>query len=194
MSVKGTITVSDYLPFEEYQRLISNLEEDKKYKWAIYCLMSFCLALRISDILRLKWKHILDHKGIVVTERKTGKTKYVPIGSKTSEHIHKLYEMSGKPSMESYIFPNKYGKPMSRQYVNKELKNWKGKYSLKLGNFSSHTFRKTFGRYVYNKMGKTQESLVYLNRVFRHSSIATTMIYLGIRDEEISGIFEGINV
>ena len=96
--------------------------------------------------------------------------------------------------MSNYIVTNKHGNPVSRQYLNVIVKLWKKKYSLELGNFSTHTFRKTFGRYVYEKMGRSQESLVYLNHIFRHTSIQTTMIYIGIRDDEVGGIFNSIEV
>ena len=80
------------------------------------------------------------------------------------------------------------------QYVNRQLKMMKDKYDLEIENISTHTFRKTFGRYVYEKSGRSNDSLLYLNRIFRHHNIDTTMIYLGIRDEEISNIFESIEI
>ena len=194
MGAKGTITTSDYMPFEEYQRLVNTLESEGQYKWAAYCLLSFCLALRVGDTLNLRWKDLLDQCGIVVKEQKTGKVKYIPIGERTANHMIGLYNKIGKPDPSTNILLNKYGKPMSKQYVNRKLKSWKKDYNLRIGNFSSHTFRKTFGRYVYNKMGKTQEAVLYLNRIFRHSSLQTTMIYLGIRDDEIGQIFSGIDI
>lgn len=194
MSVKGSITTSDYLPFTEYQRLVNELEKEGEYRWAAYCLLSFCLALRVSDILKLTWKDIYEASGVKVTEKKTGKTKYVPIGNNTRDHLMILYEKMGKPDMRKHIVVNKHGQVVSRQYLNMLAKQWKKKYNLQLGNFSTHTFRKTFGRYVYNKLGKTQEALVYLSRIFRHASIQTTMIYIGLRDDEIGSIFNSIDV
>ena len=101
----------------------------------------------------------------------------------------------GKPQLDDYIFktPRKDA-PITKQYINKVLKEWKEKYKLEVGNISTHTFRKTFGRYVYEKMNHSNESLVLLNRIFRHSSIQTTMIYIGIRDEEIKDIFEELEL
>ena len=194
MSLRGSITTSDYLPFEEYQRLVNELENDGQYMWAVYCLLSFCLALRVSDILKLRWKDIYEASSVKVTEKKTGKTKYVPIGNNTRERVTKLYGKMGKPSMNSFIIVNSHGGVISRQYINMIVKEWKKKYNLQIGNFSTHTFRKTFGRYVYNKLGRTQEALVCLNRIFRHASIQTTMIYIGLRDDEIGGIFNSIDI
>ncbi len=196
MSLKGSITTTGYLPYPEYKRLVESLAHEGKYWWACYCIVSFCTGLRFSDVSRLKWGDIVDQKRIVITEKKTKKTKAIPIGTNASEHISKLYTALGCPSKNDYFMATckSNGKPVSIQFINRSLKSMKEKYELDVENFGTHTFRKTFGRYVYEKSGRTNESLLYLNRIFRHSNIDTTMIYLGIRDEEIGNIFESIEI
>lgn len=195
MSLRGSITTSDYLPFDEYQRLVKCLEDDGQYLWCAYCILSFCLALRISDVLNLTWGEVLDKREITVTEKKTGKTKTIPIGANTSDHLSELYKKLKKPTLHRYIFiNNETHKVYTRQRINQILKELKEKYNIKVGNFSSHTFRKTFGRYVYNKMGKTEESLVILNQIFKHATIQTTKIYIGLRSNEIGKVFNSIEI
>ena len=196
MSKKGSITTADYLPYSEYKRLVETLSHEKEYWWACYCIVSFCTGLRFSDVSRLKWGDLVDQKKIIVTERKTGKTKAIPIGANALEHINQLYKALGSPSKNGFFMATdkSNGRPVSMQYVNRQLKMMKDKYDLEIENISTHTFRKTFGRYVYEKSGRSNDSLLYLNRIFRHHNIDTTMIYLGIRDEEISNIFESIEI
>lgn len=195
MSKKGSITASDFLPYEEYQRLVESLVEDKKYKYALYCILSFALALRVSDVRKLKWSEVLENSKVVVQEKKTKKVKSIPIGSKTADRIEELYIKLGQPKLDDWIFMNKNRTaPVSTQYINRMLKEWKDKYDLKVGNISSHTFRKTFGRYVYNKMGRTEEAIIILQRIFRHTSPATTMIYIGLRDDEVGNIFNNLDI
>ncbi len=195
MSLRGSVTTSDYLPFEEYQRLVNCLDNDKKYLWCTYCILSFCLALRISDVLKLTWDEVLGRRYVTVKEKKTGKVKQIPIGVKTADHLTELYKKMNKPNIHKYIFINKEtNRIYTRQYVNKMLKRMKEEYGIKVGNFSSHTFRKTFGRYVYNKMGRTEEALVILNQIFKHQSIQTTMIYIGLRKSEIGQVFNSIEI
>ena len=171
MSVRGSITTSDYLPFDEYQRLIKCLDDDGQFLWCTYCVLSFCLALRISDVLKLTWDEVLNKRSVTVKEKKTGKVKSIPIGSNTSEHLIELYNKLKRPNVHRYIFiNNETNKVYTRQNINQNLKKWKDKYHIQIGNFSSHTFRKTFGRYVYNKMGRTEESLVILSSLLRYSS------------------------
>lgn len=195
MSVKGTITTADYLDYDEFKRLVFCLEDDEKYRDCLYCILSFCLGLRISDVLKLKWEDVLERKNAVVTEKKTQKTKMIPISLKTAKHILSLYQKLKEPPVSDYIFCNENGDSyLTRQGVNAKLKRWKLRYGLNINNFSSHTFRKTFGRYVYESMGRSEEALVLLNRIFRHTSIQVTMIYIGLRDDEIGKIFDNIGI
>lgn len=195
MSKKGSITTSDFLDYEEYKRLIDLLDEDRQYKYELYCVLSFALALRASDVRKLKWSDVLGERRLIVQEKKTKKTKPIPIGPNTSEKIDELYIKMGKPFTNNWIFANKYGTaPVSLQYINRCMKSWKEKYGLHVGNISSHTFRKTFGRYVYNKMGRSEEAIILLQRIFRHTSAQTTMIYIGLRDDEIGDVFNTIDI
>lgn len=83
---------------------------------------------------------------------------------------------------------------MTIQYVNMKLKEFKYKYKLRIDNFSTHTFRKTFGRYVYDKSEHSAESLILLNKILNHSSIQVTKTYIGITQEEVAGIFASISL
>ena len=195
MSQKGSITTADYLPYSDYQKLVQSLINEKKYWWACYCILSFCTGLRFSDVCKLKWNDILNQRKVITMAKKTGKTHVIPIGQNASDHFTTLYERMGKPDKRDFILANKKGnenKPVSIQYINRTLKQWAIQYELDIDNFS--TFRKTFGRYVYEKSGRTEKSLIYLNRIFKHASLDTTMIYLGIRDDEISSIFNSIEI
>ena len=192
MSKKGSITTSDYLPYDEYVRVVDSLEEDGDYRGAAYCIISFSFGLRIHDVLTIKWCQVIGRSNLVMTEHKTGKTKRIKIGFNTEERLHRLYQKMDDANYNKEIAVNRRGTPLSSQYINKWLKACKKKYNLKIENFSSHTFRKTLGRYVYEKMGRTEEALILLCRIFRHSNVNITMTYLGLRDDEINGIFEMI--
>lgn len=192
MSKKGTLTTADYFQYDEFKRLVECLAKDNQYIWAFYCLLSFCLGLRASDVRHLKWGDVLNKKSVVVTEQKTGKTKGIPIGQNTAEKISEMYNKVGNPRLDSYIFATQRSNdntPVTLQYINRLAKRWKQKYKLQIGNFSSHTFRKTFGRYVYEKRNRSTDALIELNRIFRHQNLQTTLIYIGITDDNIYNVF-----
>lgn len=197
MSKKGTLTTADYFQYDEFKRLVECLAKDSQYIWAFYCLLSFCLGLRASDVRHLKWSDVLNKKSVIVTEQKTGKTKGIPIGQNTADKILEMYNKMGCPHLDSYIFATERSNgdsPVSLQYINRIAKKWKAKYRLKIGNFSSHTFRKTFGRYVYEKRNRSTDALIELNRIFRHQNLQTTLIYIGITDDNIYNVFADMHL
>lgn len=197
MSRKGTLTAADYFQYDEFKRLVDCLVKDGQHIWAFYCLLSFCLGLRSSDVRKLKWQDVLNKRSVVVTEQKTGKTKGIPIGQNTADHISKMYELAGEPNLDTYIFCTSKARtntPVTIQYINRIAKTWKAKYKLDIGNFSTHTFRKTFGRYVYEKRNRSTDALIELNRIFRHANLQTTLIYIGITDDNIYGVFDSIRL
>lgn len=193
MAKKNQLTTSDHLKYSEYERLLEYLHNDGKFMWEMYARLSFCTACRASDVLKFKWADILGKSSVDVTEQKTQKTRRIPLNPSVQQKFKELYELMGRPDKKDYIFSNGNGdKPLTIQRVNQVLKEFKFKYKLDIHNFSTHTFRKTFGRYVYDQHNHSAESLLLLNKIFKHTSINITKTYIGITQEEIQSIFDSI--
>lgn len=195
MSLKGKLTKSDYLPMSELKKLLDGLHKDKDYMGELYVRISFYTAMRSSDVRSLTWEEVLNRFHFFKTEKKTGKTRKITLSDSSVKHITELYKLLGSPDPHGYIFKNKStGNPYTIQSVNMKIKKWKYKYAIKIGNFSTHTFRKTFGRYVYDSSEDKTAALVLLNQILRHGSLETTRVYLGIREDEINEIFRAITI
>lgn len=195
MAKKNQLTTSEPLKYSEYTRLLEELHKDGDYRWETYARLAFCTACRASDVLKFKWCDILGKSSIDVVEQKTKKTRHIPLNPSVQSKIQELYELMGHPDRKDYIFPSGYkslDKPMTIQYVNQNLRRIKEKYKLDVTHFSTHSFRKTFGRYVYDSYNHSAESLVLLNKIFKHTSLQVTKAYIGITQEEISNIFSSI--
>lgn len=192
MSKKGQLTKADYLPYREFVGFLDKLREDKQYKWEIYATVTFATALRGGDARLFKWYDILDKDKIIVSERKTEKTRKIPLSPETQKRIKEIYILAGEPDVVEYICPNSFGGSMTIQHINRTLKTFRDKYGLSIDAFSTHTFRKTFGRYVYESMGKSAEALTLLNSIFKHTSIEITKTYIGLRDDEMDKMFAGL--
>jgi integrase len=196
MAKKNRSTTSDYLDYPEYERLLSALREDELYLWELFARLSFCTACRASDILNMKWQDIFDKEEVAVTEMKTGKSRTITFNNSVRKKMSELYKLLGSPSCGNYIFHGKKSNEhFSIQYVNRRLKDFKFEYKLDVGNFSTHTFRKTFGRYVYEKNEKNEkslESLVLLNKIFKHTNLNVTETYIGITQDSINRVFDSI--
>lgn len=195
MAKKNQLTTSDYLQMSEYKKLLKKLHDDKKYIWELYARLAFCTALRASDVLSLTWADILHKSSITKTEKKTKKTRKIPLNDNVQTRIEELYIILKKPNPNGLIFQSPVtGLPYTIQYLNRIMKTWKDKYKIDIGNFSTHTFRKTFGRYVYDNSENKSESLLLLNRILNHSSIEITKVYICIREDEINSVFDSINM
>ncbi|MDR1119448.1 MAG: tyrosine-type recombinase/integrase [Dysgonamonadaceae bacterium] len=193
MANKGMITTSEHLEYSEYERLVNSLHEDREYIWEMYARLSLCTACRASDVLSRKWSDILNRDQIMVTEKKTGKPRNIIFNPSVKKKLNEMYILLGRPPIDSFVFgTSKSVEGFSVQYVNRKLKEFKLKYNLDIGNFSTHTFRKTFGRYVYESNNKSAESIILLNKILNHTSIAATKAYIGLTQEEINGVYNSI--
>src|SRR5690606_867377 len=188
MALKGQKTKSDFLEWEKMQSLVLKLERDGDYKFALLIATGSYIGLRISDLLRVKWVQILNQKYLTIVEKKTNKERKITINPELKEIIQRLfYKMDGK--LEQFMFVNRFGKqPVTVQYVNFKLKEIFSKYGIR-GQYSSHFMRKTLGRRVWEMNQYSDQALLLLSQLFNHSSISTTKIYLGIREQEISNLY-----
>ncbi len=193
MAKKNQLTTSDYLEYPEYERLLTCLHDDNEFLWELYARLGFCTACRASDILNFRWVDILDRTEHVVVEQKTKKARKLSFNQSVQRKLKELYNLLGRPLKDEFIFISKTtGRPLTIQYINQKLKDFKYKYRIKIGNFSTHTFRKTFGRYVYDTHNHSAESLILLNKILCHSNINVTKTYIGITQDEINNIFNSI--
>lgn len=90
---------------------------------------------------------------------------------------------------------NKFGGVISIQRINIVLKEIKSKYGLiGVKHFSTHSFRKTFGRKVVEMAGENSEmALIKLAELFNHSNTAITRRYLGLRREELEEVYDSLS-
>lgn len=188
MALKGQKTTSDFLEWDKMKTLVLKLERDGDFKFALLISCGCYLGLRISDLLQLKWSDLLYKEYCELIEKKTKKERKVTINTELAAIIERIYTELN-PSMEQYIFVNRFGKkPISVQHVNTKLKEIFKQYNIK-GQYSSHFMRKSLGRQVWTKNNYSEQALILLSQLFNHSSIQTTKIYLGIREQEISNLY-----
>lgn len=193
MAKVGVLTTSDYLPIEAFERLLEGLHRDKKYVWELFCSIAFATALRVSDVRSTKWVDVLGKDDFFKKEKKTKKTRHISVDTTVRDRISELYVIMGSPDKSQPVICNqKTETSFTTQYINRTLKKFRVKYQLPIKAFSTHTFRKTFGRYIYDTAQDKTEALVLLNRIFNHTSIETTMVYIGLRQDDMNKAYRSI--
>ena len=186
MSLKYSSTTADYLIWSDAMNLIRKLSRDGNYKMSLLMAMGCFTGLRISDILALRWRQILNKDEFCITEIKTGKQRTIRLNPQLQQHIRDCYEHISPIGINAPILISQKGTAFTIQRINIILKEIREKYRLKIKNFSCHSLRKTFGRQVYNMNSDNAElALLKLMELFNHSSVSITKRYLGLRQEEI---------
>lgn len=147
-------------------------------------------ALRISDILSLKWNDIYDvgrntvRTHIRLSERKTGKEQNVAINKSLRDAIRTVLQDIPAPEACEYIFKGYGDGPMHRSTAYRIIKKAADSVGLS-GNISCHSLRKTFGYHAW-KHG-AQPAL--LMNIYNHSSFQITKRYLGIDQDDKDKVF-----
>ena len=186
MSLNYSSTTADYLIWSDAMNLIRKLSRDGNYKMSLLMAMGCFTGLRISDILALRWRQILNKDEFCITEIKTGKQRTIRLNPQLQQHIRDCYEHISPIGINAPILISQKGTAFTIQRINIILKEIREKYRLKIKNFSCHSLRKTFGRQVYNMNSDNAElALIKLMELFNHSSVSITKRYLGLRQEEI---------
>lgn len=184
MSVKNSVTTSDYLNFDStLNKATKMIKTDRNYKIGFLILFGINTGLRISDILKLRIED-LNNDTLSLIESKTNKKRIIRLNDNIKTAYRLLKERD--KNIEGYVFTSNQKTVYSRQYVNRKLKVVLGTKSMAV---SSHSLRKTFGRQVWSNNNETDKALLYLSELFNHSSPGITKRYLGIRQEELNDIY-----
>ena len=177
---------SDYLQWDSAMSLIRKLYLDKQYRWSVYVGASCFLGLRVSDIKTLTWRMLLADDTITIYEMKTNKRRVLKLNADFQRHVRLCHDKLAIKNDDEKFFLSRKKVVYSTQRINMVMKTWKKKYNLKIDHLSTHTWRKTFGRQVFENSGNDASiALMRLADLYGHSSPNITKIYLGIKQKEL---------
>lgn len=186
---------------------IRNPEELQRFKHYYMCekhnprnqlliILGLNTALRISDILVLRWGNVYDFKNecfrshISIVEQKTGKRSRIYMNESIMETLCCYKEMAERATSVSetdFLIQGRDGDSLSRSQAWRIIRNAAEKCNIP-GVVSPHSLRKTFG-YLAWKNGTTPTMLM---DIFNHSSFDVTQRYLGIEQEDRDEVFRSI--
>ena len=181
MSIKGSITTSNYIDFDKASAIGNRLiKEEKNKSFGLYIIVAINSGLRIGDILNLSSKELFSGSK-TFREEKTNKAKTIVFNDAIKTALSS-FELT-----DEYIFKSQKGTVFTRQQINRKIKKHFKQPSDR--NYSSHSLRKSFGRRVYENNDQSEHALIKLSELYNHSSLKITRGYLDITQEELNDVY-----
>jgi integrase len=180
MSVKGSITRSDYIPWDIAMEKVMSIKDSNPVMASVIAF-GINTGLRIGDLLSIRVEDI-ENGTLLLKEKKTKKHRKVVM----NDWLVSFMRSRSLSNRSGYAFSRNGHAPVTVQSVNRTLKTLFGGLDV---NVSSHSLRKTFGRRVMEQSNYSDAALMKLCELFNHSSPATTRIYLGLRQEELDEVY-----
>ena len=138
-------------------------------------------GLRISDLLSLNVGDVQRKSYIQLIEKKTGKTKKIPINAK----LRPMLDLFTKKRVnEEPLFVTVFNNRLSRIAAYTIIKAACATAGIE-AHIGTHTMRKTFGYHHYQKF----KDLAMLQKIFNHSSPQITLRYIGLEQDEIENSY-----
>ena len=118
MGLKYSKTTADYLVWSDAMNLIRNLAKDGNYKISLLVAIGCFTGLRISDILALRWRQILNTEEFTIIEKKTGKTRVIRLNPQLRQHVTECYNHINPIGINSPVFTSRKGTdPTAWRYI-----------------------------------------------------------------------------
>lgn len=185
---------------------IRNLEDIEKIKqfyylnerWRDYALFIVGLntALRISDLLLLKWEQVYNfefehfYKYLYIQEKKTHKRNQIILNENVIKAFQVLWNNTRQQIMPyGFIFRSQKGEnqPIHRSRAFIIIKEAVAELDIE-GNISCHSLRKTFGYQAWKK--GVPPALIM--EIYNHSSLKITKRYLAINQDDKDQVFTSL--
>ena len=174
-----------FLTFEEVEQLLNYRDKnaDMGLRNSTMIELLYSSGMRVSELISIKTTDIDFKRGIVTVMGKGSKMRIVPIYDKLLINIQNYLpvrlEKFVKQPDNGYLFLNRYGDSLTRQYVWQWLKSVCKIVGIKK-NISPHTLRHCFATHLLSGGADLRTIQIFLG----HENISTTEIYTHLADDD----------
>ena len=165
-----------------------NLGQYRNHLLIVFGLHS---ALRISDLLNIRWCDVYDfshkhaRKTLTIKEQKTGKSKTLALHNEIAKAL-KHTAHTARP--HEFLFANtNTSKAITRTQARRIIRTAGEAINLPY-EISCHSLRKTFGYHAW----KSGVSPAVIMEIYNHTSLSHTKRYLGICQDDLNTVYVGM--
>lgn len=157
----------------------------KNIKHRLILMTTYAAGLRVSEVRRLKPKHIDSKRMLIkVIDGKGRKDRYTMLSKLLLEELRRYYQACHP---QPYLFPSsvkkKKGQPLSYEAMRCIYEKARKKSGVKNGE-GLHTLRHSFATHLLEAGYDIRKIQVLLG----HSRLSTTMVYLHVSRETLSKV------
>lgn len=181
-------TVEPIRDFDKITEIKSYLLENRKYRdWLMFSL-GLNLALRISDLLKLRVSDLYDAEmypknKLVIREKKTNKENTLAITNGSRDVLLQYKKLTNLQYSNDALFKSRQGEKLAIDRVQAYRIINKAVQAVGLTdiNVGTHTLRKTWGYHAYKRFNLTLDNIMLK---LNHQSISSTKRYIGLTEDE----------
>lgn len=190
---------------EDLVAMATWLKDNADRKYFLGFILGVNLGLRANELLALRRSDLFFPDGgiryipddfsdttdrVSVFQQKVDKRRGLYLNEACVNAIRWYYNDSSKNYYsDAYVFPSREGGHIEVGTLRKILKQAAKACGIRQ-NIGTHTLRKTFGYFHY----QANHDIVFLQRLFGHSSALITMRYIGIADEEEKRSYHEVSI
>ena len=165
-------------------------------------LIGINVGIRGSDLRSLKWSFFLKENGefkdfyTLQPKKQRKQHKFVKLYFNQTVKKTIMDYVTEYPinNMDDYLFPSRKGdEPITVSSLCRIIKDTANEAGIEQ-NIGSHSLRKSWGFWCWHEASDKNKALVVLQQCFNHSSTQTTLKYIGLLDNEISDMYNSIEL
>ncbi len=144
-------------------------------------------ALRLSELVGLRWSDLDLADASVRVLGKGGKTRIAPVGRMALEALQAWRDESiaGADPATAYVFPGRNGAPLSPRAVQQRLKHWAEVQGI-WKRVHPHLLRHSCASHVLESSG----NLRAVQELLGHADIATTQVYTHLDFQHLAKVYD----
>ena len=195
---------------EDIMRISRYLISRGRYRDNMLFIVGINFGLRVSDLRLLRFTSIIDdscrfkdtfpvYEIKTRNTRKVKKNRYITINNAVIEAVTLYLENTPGVKLSDYMFRTEdrsmhgANSPITRGSIDRILKGIAKDLGLDM-KMSTHTLRKTFAYHQMLVSNNDPRKLLLLQKILGHSSVAQTLDYIGITNEEIQDAYRELNL